>query len=1541
MADPLAAPDFVVKILSGRGFVGTGILLTPQLVLTCWHCCYLNSDTGDYLRPELKVQDNSGGIFRSLTPRADLRRLDLALLELDFPLPLSAPPRFLCDFTVEQWEERLKPLPWWALGYVGEDEGRVFRKARLAFASLPASPGGDDTVDDQQILGGLKRGLSGGPVAVRTDASIGGGWIIIGQLRLGRDEAPVSRFRASSALLEFLTRFAPRDVEALRLPLKSATFTQRHRNRKWIGAAALAISILGLGWWGFTNYQAKERERVRQVEAARVQADHAANEEAARNAIARASEEALEALRVFALMENATMPLFGRPDRAPLLELITNNPALIGRMPLYQDLPLLRKVKQEELIQQRVVGRERPGESFEAPVTLPEMTIRAWEEAALLQSVRWGIPATVEELFRNAKSPPRFAVVGPPGSGKSTFLRALAYKLAKGQIRHGSETLTPIQIELREWESWFASHGGNLADYLAASMDDLFKKDPSLNTALRVSPGIVNSLLEQGRVCVLLDGFDEIRGDRKFTELLEGNLKTEAWSKTPLLLACRTVSFEAHQRFCPGFEVYRVSELNREQRDAFVRAYPARYSAGFQAELLLKQLDEQPAMEPLWGNPLLLSLICYAVDGPERMRLPTRRTELYDRVVMQLLDGWKDSRLKELKDVDPDDLLSRRVLERVALDLFASWDRARKLSFGKEEFNAALVRALTAEAVDRSIAGPMLQHLTAKPGLLRRSREGEYAFLHLTLHEYLAGACLARLAGAHGSWDSQLSLGAGSGSLRSLVDAKAWDPAWREVLLFMAGSSADASPLISLLADETADGVGRPRLRLAVWCWAETGAGSQPRLERSFNAHGFGLNALGDTFLRAFLGPRAFLWFDTDAARALRCLTQAGYAEPVVARLVELSRDSDGEVRRRAVDALGKLGEKGATERVLSRLMELSRDPKADVRWNVVYALGQLGEEAVTEPVTEPVLTRLVDLIRDPDENVRRSARAALGRLGEKVTTEPVPTRLVDLSRDPDEDVRRTAVLAIRGLGEKAATELVLTRLVDLIRDPDEDVRSSAVLALRGLGEKAATEPVLTRLVDLIRDPDEDFRSSAVVALVRLGEKAAIEPVLVRLVDLIRDRNADDHAQGSAAHVLGQLGEKGGTEEVLSRLLQLVRDPDAALRRVATLTLGQLGRKAATELVLDQLMERSRDLDASVRCIFAHALVELGEKGATEPVLSRLVELSRDPEADVRRSVVYALGHLGEKAATAPVLARLIELNRDADADVGFRAAYALLRLGKNAMTELVLARLVELSGDPDTEVRISAVFDLGQLGEKAATAPIMARLVDLSRDSDADVRRSATYALVQLSEKAATAPIMAQLVDLIRNPDEDVRSSATYALGQLGEKGATEPVLSRLVDLSRDSDADVRRSATYALGQLSEKGATEPVLSRLVDLSRDPDADVRSSATYALGKLGAKAESEPVLSRLVELIRDPEADVRKCAVNALGDIGAKAATEPMFLRLLQLTGDTNAGIRSSAATALVRLPENGLRWFSVADGHVRLDRVENLAQWPPRGPSR
>jgi predicted NACHT family NTPase len=98
-----------------------------------------------------------------------------------------------------------------------------------------------------------------------------------------------------------------------------------------------------------------------------------------------------------------------------------------------------------------------------------------WEEELREERIAYE-PHSLEEVFANfrrvakdAKSDvPRFFVLGPPGSGKTTLAQYLAWAcsgsrgessnaLGIGQLRFASgmtANLIPARVRLREWEAW-------------------------------------------------------------------------------------------------------------------------------------------------------------------------------------------------------------------------------------------------------------------------------------------------------------------------------------------------------------------------------------------------------------------------------------------------------------------------------------------------------------------------------------------------------------------------------------------------------------------------------------------------------------------------------------------------------------------------------------------------------------------------------------------------------------------------------------------------------------------------------------------------------------------------------------------------------------------------------------------------------------------------------------------------------------------------------------------------------------------------------
>src|SRR5262249_27629792 len=114
-------------------------------------------------------------------------------------------------------------------------------------------------------------------------------------------------------------------------------------------------------------------------------------------------------------------------------------------------------------------------------------------------------------------------------------------------------------------------------------------------------------------------------------------------------VTCRTVSTERHEQVCPDFPVFTLAGLEQPQQHAFIGTYfrrEARPNAATGqsnnpedpcASALIEQLNRTPLMTPLVANPLLLSIICFVVDGPQGVTLPTTRGVLYEKALERLL----------------------------------------------------------------------------------------------------------------------------------------------------------------------------------------------------------------------------------------------------------------------------------------------------------------------------------------------------------------------------------------------------------------------------------------------------------------------------------------------------------------------------------------------------------------------------------------------------------------------------------------------------------------------------------------------------------------------------------------------------------------------------------------------------------------------------------------------------------------------------------------------------------------------------------------
>lgn len=388
------------------------------------------------------------------------------------------------------------------------------------------------------------------------------------------------------------------------------------------------------------------------------------------------------------------------------------------------------------------------------------------------------------EDLRAALRHKTLVVVGDPGSGKSTFLRRIAFHLCQQQLGDSTATGDP------RWESvghWFPVHI-SLAR-LAAHIESCGRRDEGFiqddaarwlahhaatecaENAVPLDAAFFERQLESAKTLVLLDGLDEPPDEARrvsLRKLIEG-----AASAYPcrFLVSTRPATYSG-EVVLEGFEEARIAPLDDETIEDFLHkwCHALWRENAHEAEAHRQQLEspirERTDIRRLARNPVMLTAL--AIVHWNETRLPEQRAELYESIVKWL----SRSRQGRPDRPSPEDCVA--LIQELALAMVDHPD-GRQTQIARRDGAEAIATSFRQfDQKERTTrAERFLQQEEIDSGIIVGRGLQEIRFWHLTFQEYLAARALA----ADDERRRQL-----------FADRKKlFQPEWKEVWLLLAG----------------------------------------------------------------------------------------------------------------------------------------------------------------------------------------------------------------------------------------------------------------------------------------------------------------------------------------------------------------------------------------------------------------------------------------------------------------------------------------------------------------------------------------------------------------------------------------------------------------------------------------------------------------------------------------------------------------------------------------------------------------------------------
>jgi len=369
---------------------------------------------------------------------------------------------------------------------------------------------------------------------------------------------------------------------------------------------------------------------------------------------------------------------------------------------------------------------------------------------------------------------PCMTLLGNAGSGKTTFINYLTYRLLSSPegLPESLRDKPVIRLILRDVLPFLSSSAQTgTAGWLWNALEADIRKRIGNATAQKVLLALQLKVAESPCL-LLLDGLDEIPEANKHRQhLIQAvqDLVNSVAEGSRVILTARPYAYAQPEWQLPAFTALTLKPFNESQAEHFITAWyhcipsPLDESAKTlqtRAESLINAIQEKEYLGAMASRPILLTLM--TTLHTSRGTLPEDRAELYNDSVDLLINRWQQKYRTSEADtndetqnqtVDPRIMQVfrfgtakvRKVMEAIAYASHLKQQKRQTVNPDASQQSADITRAELESAFNANLpddlnARVVVDYLAQNAGLLIAREPGIFIFPHRSFQEFLA-AC--------------------------------------------------------------------------------------------------------------------------------------------------------------------------------------------------------------------------------------------------------------------------------------------------------------------------------------------------------------------------------------------------------------------------------------------------------------------------------------------------------------------------------------------------------------------------------------------------------------------------------------------------------------------------------------------------------------------------------------------------------------------------------------------------------------------------------